>query len=54
VLDRFLEEYRDFSKRQPISFMDWALNHYDRDAVIAAHKPSPLAEWIYTDVLKRE
>lgn len=54
VLDRFLEEYRDFSKTKPVSFMDWVTNHYDRAAVIASHKASPFAEWFYTNVLKRE
>jgi protein tyrosine phosphatase (PTP) superfamily phosphohydrolase (DUF442 family) len=54
VLDRFLEEYRDFSARTPTPFMDWAMQHYDRDKVIASHKIAGWAEWLYNDVLKRE
>lgn len=54
VLDTFLETYRDFNARTPIPFMEWAMNHYDRDAVIASHKISGWAEWLYNDVLKRE
>ncbi len=54
VLDRFLEEYLIFNQKQPLPFMEWAMNHYDRDAVIASHKPVNWAEWIYNDVLRRE
>lgn len=54
VLDRFLEEYLVFNKKQPTPFMEWAMNHYDRDAVIASHKITSWAEWLYNDVLRRE
>ena len=54
VLDKFFETYRDFNKATPTPFMEWAMNHYDRDAVIASHKIAGWAEWLYNDVLKRE
>jgi protein tyrosine phosphatase (PTP) superfamily phosphohydrolase (DUF442 family) len=54
VLDKFIETYRDFNAVTPMPFMQWALNHYDRDAVIASHKIAGWAEWLYNDVLKRE
>lgn len=54
VLDRFLDEYLTFNKAQPMPFMEWAMTHYDRDAVIASHKPVSWAEWLTNDVLRRE
>ena len=54
VLDKFFETYRDFNKITPMPFMEWAMNHYDRDAVIASHKIATWAEWLYNDFLKRE
>lgn len=58
VLDDFLEAYRNFNAGSeiatPLPFMEWALTHYDRDAIIAQHQVRPWAEWLYNDVLKRE
>lgn len=54
VLDKFFETYRDFNAKTPMPFMEWAMNHYDRDAVIASHKIAGWAEWLYNDFLKRE
>ncbi len=54
VLDKFLETYRDHIKKDPIDFMTWARNHYDRDTVIASHKVYSFAEWLTNSVLRRE
>lgn len=54
VLDKFFEEYIAFNAKQPMPFLEWALNHYDRDHVIASHKVASWAEWLYNGVLKRE
>ncbi len=54
VLDKFFETYRDFNAKTPMPFMQWAMNHYDRDSVIASHKIAGWAEWLYNDFLKRE
>lgn len=58
VLDKFFETYRDFNAKNSLEdqmpFMQWAMHHYDRDAVIASHKIAGWAEWLYNDFLKRE
>jgi protein tyrosine/serine phosphatase len=54
VLDHFLETYRDFTKKQPMDFLDWARTHYNRDDVIKTHKVASWAEWLNSGLLKRE
>lgn len=54
VLDKFLETYRDYSKKNDTDFMTWARTQYDREAVIASHKVFSWAEWLINSVLHRE
>ncbi|MDD5587358.1 MAG: tyrosine-protein phosphatase, partial [Alphaproteobacteria bacterium] len=54
VLDKFLETFQEFSKKNKTDFMTWARHHYDRDAVIASHKIFSWAEWLTNKVLRRE
>jgi protein tyrosine/serine phosphatase len=54
VLDRFLEAYQSFSAKRPMAFLDWARQHYDREAVIASHKVFNWAAWLTDRALRRE
>lgn len=54
VLLKFLETFEEFSRLHKVDFMTWARKHYDRDAVMASHKPLTKIEWFYSAVLHRE
>lgn len=54
LLDKFLENYRAFNHKQPIDFLDWVQNHYDREQVRALYKPRNFANFSVDVLLRRE
>ena len=54
VLDAVFEVYAGFNEREPISFLDWVANHYDRLAIKQAFLDSGAAKFRIDDLLGRE
>lgn len=54
VLDWFLESYEDFYKQNPVPFMEWVENYYDREAVQQSFKPKGWANILVDGILRRE
>ena len=54
VLDHFFETYRLYNESNPIDFLDWVRNVYDRDAVQADFMSSWWGNFLTERVLRRE
>ena len=54
MLDHFLETYMAFAKQQPVDFMTWLREHYDRRALRESFRPWPVVDWFVSRVLRRE
>ncbi|MCH8553484.1 MAG: tyrosine-protein phosphatase [Natronospirillum sp.] len=54
VLDAFLREYEAFYARQPVPFMEWVEQHYQRIALIKSFRPKGFSSWVVDKVLRRE
>ena len=54
-LDFIFEKYQEFNKKNPISFLDWIKEHYDRDALsMEFKKKSHFLDFLNDKILKRE
>lgn len=54
ILDFFFQEYLAANAQNPIEFMEWVENVYDRDALKARFKPQGWANFIVDTLLNRE
>jgi protein tyrosine phosphatase (PTP) superfamily phosphohydrolase (DUF442 family) len=53
-LSYFLNCYKAFNEKEPIAFMDWCENHYDREKLTEEFKSNKWYDFIVDKVLKRE
>ncbi len=55
VLDAFLAAYQEAAAQEGVAFLPWAQSAaYDRDAIIADHKPRRFMAWLCESLLGRE
>jgi protein tyrosine/serine phosphatase len=53
-LDHFLESYQAFNAKQPIPFMEWARDHYDREKLTTEFHSNKWYDFFVDKVLNRE
>ncbi len=54
-LDFIFEKFLEFNKKEPMSFLDWIKDHYDRDALSSEFKKkSHFLDFLNDKILKRE
>ncbi len=54
LLDYFFQCYKDFYDKNPIEFMDWVDNYYDRDTLKKGFQSNSVANWLVDGILRRE
>jgi protein tyrosine/serine phosphatase len=54
ILDAFIARYRDEGEARGIPFLAWVEHHYDPEALARDFKPSRLADFVMTRIMRRD
>ncbi len=54
ILDAFIERYRDEGEARGVPFLEWVERHYDPAALAREFKPSRLADFVMTRIMRRD